>query len=71
VVSSNNYLKIGKRFIFFNDRNRIERINALGFCQSHRGAVVYRRPDPLWDNVKAVGDGIGALDKIPEESEAA
>lgn len=61
----NNYLKLGNRLHFFNDRNKLERINALGLAQMRR-AVVYRRPDPMWDNVPAVGDGIGELDEIPE-----
>ncbi len=64
---TNNYLKLGKRVIFFNDRNRLERIRVLGFAQCNRAAVVYRRPDPLWDTVKEVGEGIGALAEIPEE----
>lgn len=65
----NNYVKFGANFFFFNDRNRLDRIRALGMAQTHSG-VVYTRPDPMWTGIKAVGDGIGTLDEIPTEDAA-
>ena len=57
----NNYVKISNRFHFFNDRDRLQRVVALGFAQSTKTSAVYRRPDLLWREVREIGDGIGAL----------